>query len=133
MHSLKIEKENLRLRKMLVVCILTSLIMIPLINALIMNHPTKSPLGEETATEMINDLNGGLENFMSGLNANEILLSTSKALMSIGGTSGSSRVLTFGKFRETLKKKDLGTKVSIANQEQVSIINHGQGQPIVGK
>lgn len=123
MHSLKIEKENLRVRKMLVVCILAAIIMIPLINALIINHPIKSPLEEEKTTEMINDLNEGIENFMSSLNANEILLSTSKALMSIGGNSESSRVLILGKFRETLKKKELGTKVSIIKPRQVQEID----------
>lgn len=138
MEGLKSTRENLKIRKMLVICVLTAVIVIPLISASAMlNHPINkgSVQGLQGTTNGVvanlnNESNGIVENFISYVNetewgakyflvtaitqtANKILLSTSKAFMALGGVSGTDRVLTLAKFRETLRKKEIKFKNTV--------------------
>lgn len=134
MIGLKITREKLKIKKILVVCILASITVIPLIStsAMLNNSINKSMDINgiqilQGTTNLNNDSKGVVENFISYLNenewgakylsvaaiaqtANKIILSTSKAFMALGGVSGTDRVLTLAKFRETLKKKEIKLK-----------------------
>lgn len=135
MQNLRITKNDEKRRKMLLICIVTGIIVIPLISAsVILTHPiNKSPQSlQQTVSngETINlnsESNGIIENLINYLDenewgakyfvvatlmqtANKILLSTSKAFMVLGGGSGVDRVLTMAKFRETLRKKEMKLK-----------------------